>query len=513
MKKYRKGFYGILLLTLTMLFGMTAQAKTDDTIKTGIYAGDVELSGMTAQEATAVIEEHIEGLKDVEITLLAANDHDVTTTAGDLGVTWKNPELVQEALELGTHGNVIERYKTLMDLQHENYVYPIELDFDLQAINDLLTRCTKYDQEAINVSLKRDGGKFTVVEGQTGYVLDVEKSIDAVYDYLTEEWNHEACSIPLEIVVDEPKGSAEELAQVTDVLGSFTTSYKTSGSSRSANVANGCSLINGTTLYPGEEFSTYKTVSPFSVANGYYMAGSYVSGKVVDSLGGGICQVSTTLYNAVLLAELEVTERYNHSMIVGYVDPSADAAIAESSGKDFKFVNNTDAPIYIEGYTSGKNVYFNIYGEETRPANRKVTYESEVVSEQDPGTQFVATGDPVGTMSVSQGKHVGYVAQLWKVVTVDGVEESREVFNKSTYKASPKIVNVGTASEDPNASATIGAALATGDEGTIYAAVAQFTAAAAATPEQPAENQSAEEQAIVGDGQVDVSGDNGGNGQ
>lgn len=110
-EKYRKGFYGILLLTLTMLFGMTAQAKTDDTIKTGIYAGDVELSGMTAQEATAVIEEHIEGLKDVEITLLAANDHDVTTTAGDLGVTWKNPELVQEALELGTHGNVIERYK------------------------------------------------------------------------------------------------------------------------------------------------------------------------------------------------------------------------------------------------------------------------------------------------------------------------------------------------------------------------------------------------------------------
>ena len=297
MSKYRKGFYGILLLTLTMLFGMTAQAKTDDTIKTGIYAGDVELSGMTAQEATAVIEEHIESLKDVEITLLAANDHDVTTTAGDLGVTWKNPELVQEALELGTHGNVIERYKILMDLQHENYVYPIELDFDLQAINDLLTRCTKYDQEAINVSLKRDGGKFTVVEGQTGYVLDVEKSIDAVYDYLTEEWNHEACSIPLEIVVDEPKGSAEELAQVTDVLGSFTTSYKTSGSSRSANVANGCSLINGTTLYPGEEFSTYKTVSPFSVANGYYMAGSYVSGKVVDSLGGGICRCGVLLHH------------------------------------------------------------------------------------------------------------------------------------------------------------------------------------------------------------------------
>ena len=111
---------------------------------------------------------------------------------------------------------------------------------------------------------------------------------------------------------------------------------------------------------------------------------------------------------------------------------------------------------------------------------------------------------------MSQGKHIGYVAQLWKIVTVDGVEESREVFNKSTYKASPKIVNVGTASEDPNASAAVGAALATGDEGTIYATVAQYTAAATAAPEQPAENQSAEEQAIVGDGQVDVSGDSSG---
>ena len=485
MNKYRKGFYGILLLTLTMLFGMTAQAKTDDTIKTGIYAGDVELSGMTAQEATAVIEEHIESLKDVEITLLAADDHDVTTTAGDLGVTWKNPELVQEALELGTHGNVIERYKTLMDLQHENYVYPIELDFDLQAINDLLTRCTKYDQEAINVSLKRDGGKFTVVEGQTGYVLDVEKSIDAVYDYLTEEWNHEACSIPLEIVVDEPKGSAEELAQVTDVLGSFTTSYKTSGSSRSANVANGCSLINGTTLYPGEEFSTYKTVSPFSVANGYYMAGSYVSGKVVDSLGGGICQVSTTLYNAVLLAELEVTERYNHSMIVGYVDPSADAAIAESSGKDFKFVNNTDAPIYIEGYTHDKQITFNIYGKETRAAGHSVRYESEVLETITPPADqiYADAGQPIGYI-VTESAHIGYKARLWKITMENGVEVSREQVNSSTYKMVPRSATVGTATSDPQAYEEIMAAISTANIDHVKNVAAALNARAAAAAGQ-----------------------------
>ena len=84
---------------------------------------------------------------------------------------------------------------------------------------------------------------------------------------------------------------------------------------------------------------------PFDAENGYALAASYEMGKVVDSYGGGICQVSTTLYVAVLKAELEVTERYSHSMIVHYVDPSMDAAIAEGL-KDLKFINNTDAPIY-----------------------------------------------------------------------------------------------------------------------------------------------------------------------
>ena len=137
---------------------------------------------------------------------------------------------------------------------------------------------------------------------------------------------------------------------------------------------------------------------------------------MVDSLGGGICQVSTTLYNAVLLAELEVTERYNHSMIVGYVDPSADAAIAESSGKDFKFVNNTDAPIYIEGYTHDKQITFNIYGKETRAAGHSVRYESEVLETITPPADqiYADAGQPIGYI-VTESAHIGYKARLWKI--------------------------------------------------------------------------------------------------
>lgn len=471
-----------VLVSAFYVFGMKTYAA-EATVKTGVYADGIDLSGMTADEATAAIEGYIEELKAAEVTLVAANDSEVTIAAGDFGLGWANPELVTEALELGTHGNVIERYKALKDLEHDGRVLDIELSVDVQAINDILAnKCVKYDRKAVNVSLKRENGIFEVVEGQTGYMLDVETSIDKVYNYLTQEWDGEPCRIELDVTVDEPRGSAEELAQVTDVLGTFTTSFRTSGGARSANVINGCKLIDGITLYPGEEFSTYDAVSPFSEANGYYMAGSYVSGKVVDSLGGGICQVSTTLYNAVLLAELDVTERHNHSMIVSYVDPSADAAIAESAGKDFKFVNNTDYPLYIEGYTTDdKNITFNIYGKETRDSGHAVRYESEVLEVINPmsDTIYADASQPIGYI-VTESAHIGYKARLWKVTTQDGVEVSREQVNSSNYKMVPRSATVGTATADPEALNEINAAIASGSIDNVNAAIASINARVAA---------------------------------
>ena len=228
-------------------------------------------------------------------------DRTVTVTAQDLGLCWSNPELVSEALALGTKGNVIQRYKIMKDLEHENKIYDISVDFSVDDINRVLSeQCTAYDKPAVDFQLKRENGQFFITPGETGYLLDVEMSIDTIYDYLTGDWNRKDCRIALNMEVSEPRGDKETLSKVGDVLGTFTTSYSTSNSSRSANVSNGARLINGTLLYPGDEFSMMDTVSPFTTANGYYLAGSYLGGKVVDSVGGGICQVSTTLYNAVL---------------------------------------------------------------------------------------------------------------------------------------------------------------------------------------------------------------------
>lgn len=487
MKKFWVSFC-LAVSTIFCVFSMdfTAYAKEEETIKEGVYAQDISLGGMTEKEASEAINVYVESLMEVPITLVVAGEQEVTVTPADFGMVWVNPEIVQEAVGLGTQGNVVQRYKAIEDLAHENYVYDIELSFDRELMSAFLTEeCTKYDIKAVDMTLRGSNGDFSVVEGTQGYALNVEASLSLLEDYLVNTWSHGEDTVALLVDVQEPRGTEEELLSLTDVLGTFTTSYRTSAPGRCANVENGCNKINGTILYPGDEFSTYALVSPFTKENGYDTAGAYLKGKVIDSVGGGVCQVSTTLYNAVLLSELEVTMRYNHSMIVSYVEPSMDAAISESAGKDFRFVNNLEHPIYIEGYTKNKQITFVIYGVETRSENRTVEYEAEIISETPAGPEviYTDTSQPVGYVA-SQGAHIGYKARLWKIVKENGEVVSREKVNNSNYAMSPRSATVGVATSDPNVYNQIMAAISTGSIDHV-----KNVAAALAAAGQPANAQ------------------------
>ncbi|NTV77920.1 MAG: hypothetical protein HGA25_01940 [Clostridiales bacterium] len=466
--------------------GMESNAASEQTIHAGVYADQIDLGGMTEEDAALSINEYVDTLKNTQITLNTIGDNQVVITAGELGLTWSNPDIVSQAVTLGKSGNVIQRYKIMKDLENENKVYTIEFSVDQNVISDFITtQCEIYNIAAVDATLTRANEAFSIVDGQTGMKIQNEESVKLIVDALTNGWNHEPLTLDLLVEDEIPRGTTEELSKVKDLIGSFTTSFSTSATARSANVSNGCRLINGTILYPGDTFSTYEAVNPFTEANGYYMAGSYLNGMVVDSLGGGICQVSTTLYNAVLRAELEVTERSSHSMVVGYVDRSADAAIS-GTYKDFKFTNNSEYPIYIEGYTtSTKRLVFNIYGVETRPANREVVYESEILSTTEPEAERIIAdaGQPVGFVDV-QSAHTGYKAKLWKIVKVDGVVESRTEVNSSSYMQSPRTATIGVATDNPDLYNAVMAAIATGSIDYVKAVVAGGGAqpAAADTP-------------------------------
>lgn len=465
MKKFIKVLFSVSLCFWICCTGISVEAKGNDTILNGVYIDNVDVSGMTAAEAKEAVSQLIEEKLETPIILHCVNDNDVVITPSQLGMTWNNPEIVDEAVSMGRVGNVIERYKFKKDLARENYVMNTTYTLDTEQLNELIdTECVAFDQDAIDLSLTRSNGEFLITEGQQGIHIDADAAKKMVQDFVLNEWNGSEAELTLPVVTDEPKGSVAELQKVKDVLGSYTTYYTTSSGARVANVENGTRLVNGVTLYPGETFSMLELVTPFTQANGYQMAGSYLNGLVVDSLGGGICQVSTTLYNAVLRAELEVSQRSNHSMSVAYVPLSADAAIAESAGKDFCFTNNTDYPIYIEGITTpDKQVTFNIYGVETRSAGHSVDYVSEVLETIQPATENILqdAAQPIGYTKI-QSAHVGYKAQLIKVVYENGVETSREVVNKSTYKMVPRTVTVGVATDNPDAYNQIQAAIATG---------------------------------------------------
>lgn len=452
---------------------------SDNIISQGVYIADIDVSGMTQEEASSAVDAYMADLASSTITF-KVDTHNIDVKASDLGILCTNMEVVQEALEFGKKGNIIQRYKALKDIEKEPKKYDLEITFDDTKISAIIEeRCSAYDVEAKDASLKRENGSFVITPGQNGVGVDVASSAAMVSDYLNNSWEREDASIDLEATILEPKVTEASLKEVKDVLGTFQTSYTSSGASRSANVANGAKLIDGTVVMPGDTFSTYDTITPFTEENGYYPAGSYLMGKVVDSIGGGICQVSTTLYNAVLRAELDIAERHNHSMIVGYVDASEDASISESAGKDFKFVNSTDYPIYIESIVAGKTITFNIYGKETRESNRTIEFVSEILETTEPvGAKYSIDNTMLfGQQRQTQSAHTGYKAKLWKHIYVDGKETDVVEVNTSVYKAEPAYIGVGIVHGDEASIAALTAAVATNDPAVIDATLAQCAGA------------------------------------
>lgn len=493
-KIYRISFvvWGTLSLSLVFGAGSVKAAESTDMINKGVMIGSVDVSGMTAEEAKQAVQQEVEEELKEEITL-AVGSSEVSATAKELGMEWSNTNVVEEAIGIGKSGNIIKRYKDNKDLEHKNKVFDISYEADEDTIKSYLQdQKEELDCEAVNGSLIRENGEFVMVPGVIGVELNVEKSTEKVYSYMTISWNGAGGEIELEANEVEPQGTEEELAQVQDVLGTATTYYG-STYQRNTNVEVGASKLNGSVLYPGESFSVTAAVVPFDAENGYELAPSYESGKVVDTYGGGICQVSTTLYNALLKSEIEITERHNHTMTVSYVDPSKDAAIAEGL-MDLQFVNNTDAPIYIEGYGYGGELTFTVYGKEYRSADRSIYYESETVSVNEPeGVKLYAKSDAdVGYISQTQSAHTGLSAKLWKYVTENG-ETTKTQVNSSTYQAVPVSYDVGINSSDPNIVAQLQTAIANNDLNAVQTIIAGGSQTPETEVEQP-ESTSSESQ-------------------
>ena len=393
-----------------------SSAVKDGKIIKGVSCEGISIGGMTRSEAKDAIESHMKEIHQEKITLYV-DDERSSAKIEDLGAFAEADKTVEEAYELSVYRK-----------------------YDKAKFEKNVKKATKkIVSEPRYASVKRKDGKFVVIKEKTGYTLNMNETF-ANFKKAVEAEKHQ---FELDVVKKKAKYTSKDMAEIKDVLGTYTTEYGGSPYGRKVNVANGASKINGSMVYPGETLSVYKTVSPFTKENGYALAGSYENGQTVQTYGGGICQVSTTLYNAVIRAELKIVERFPHSMTVHYVPRSADAAIA-GTHKDMKFKNTFDTPIYIEGKANGSTITFTVYGKKKDP-KRTVEFLSETTQVKESSESTVSDNTLAEGQKVLESYgHTGYSARLWKIVKINGKQVSKKVFNTSTYMSTPTVYRVGT---------------------------------------------------------------------
>lgn len=411
-------------------------------IYNNIYIAGIDVSNMTKDDALKTLDT----LNLTEKIILTYKDKQYIFNKSDFGVMLDKQGALDKAYNLGRTGSEKDRLKEIKELKKYPQTINIEKSINEDIVKQKLEEISKeINIKSKNASIKKTEQGFEVTEGVDGLSVDFDKTYENVIDALKVEGDQ---VVEIFVTVTKPKYLAEDLNKIQHKIGSFSTNYVNRGGTdenRITNMKVASERINGTILYPGEVFSTNEKFGATTKQNGYKPAPTIINGKFVDEYGGGVCQVSSTLYNAVLYSELDVVERQNHSLKVGYCDYSYDATLA-GDYIDFKFKNSTEYPIYIESYVSNEQVICNLYGYEQRQQNRTIKFENALIDVIEPGPRVVKNTDelPKGEEQVVVKPLKGYKYKLYKLVYIDGKLTEKVLVNTSYYKPRAEEVLVGT---------------------------------------------------------------------
>ena len=289
----------------------------------------------------------------------------------------------------------------------------------------------------VNASYSADPYVFHPSETGVDFAISIEEAKNMI---LTEQ---EEYTIPLKILYPDISSSNIGYEAFPDKLSEFKTSFTTSNYNRSTNIELCGARINGTVVLPGETFSFNGTVGQRTKAAGFKEAPAYLGGQVVQEVGGGICQVSSTLYNAVLYANLDIVERTNHSFTPAYVKAGLDATVSWG-GPDFKFKNNRDYPIKIMCDSTGKIMKVEIYGLKT-DNDYTVELRADYISTVYPSTVYRKDSSLAsGKTRVIEGGSNGCRTATYKILyDAAGNVVSNECISRDTYSAHNRVVAIG----------------------------------------------------------------------
>lgn len=496
----------IILIAGIFCTGFALLNINDTTILAGVSIRNIEVGGLTKEQAIEAINKNIEYERTREVQL-NANGETNTMTLEQIEMEYLIEEAVDKAYQIGRSGNIFQNNFTILKSIHGKQNLDLEIKYNEQLLDDFMkTISSKLPNAMVDNTYSIEDDELVITKGTEGLVLDIEKNKENIINLakegtLTElelETKHVKCpeidinkiyeevhtepqdayytTNPFQIYphkdgidfdIEEAKKiiESEEKEEYTiklsithpkvltnqigteafpDLLSSFSTKYDSTNAPRANNLALAASKINGTVVMPGEVFSYNKTVGKRTVEAGYKEAAGFSGGRVVPMLGGGICQVSSTLYDAVLYANLGIVERHNHMFQVAYIDTGKDATVVWGS-LDFKFENTRNYPIMIQASAKSGTLQIKIYG-----IKEEVEYEVEIVAKILNYTPYRVIYETDYSLAPGQEKVVqsgiqGCKSITYKIVKLNGVEKEQIVLSSDSYDPQNKIIKRGPA--------------------------------------------------------------------
>ncbi|WP_113673261.1 VanW family protein [Vallitalea guaymasensis] len=411
-----------------------------DVIYEGISIEGIDIGGLSKEEALDKMKVIIdEKIFDKEIKI-SYEDKIYTKPYNYFEFKSNYKEIVDKAYNLFKTGKLKERYNKINKLKEDKIDYSVENVYNEEKIKEFVSSIKNdFNIEPKNAIIHRKNSEFIIDKEVNGLKLNVDTNVANLKNAI-DNFKQE---LELVVEVTKPKYTKEYYSNIKEVIGEYSTAHN-NNEARTQNLRIACNKINGTILYPGQDFATHVAISPISSKNGYREAPIIISGEVKDGLGGGICQVATTLYNAVLMAELKVIERQNHSMPVSYIEKGKDATMS-GSHVDFVFENSSNYPIYIESYVYGGKLCMRLFGNDERNSSRKIKFQSEIIQKiSPPKATYITDSSLAPGAKVTKRKAInGYKVKLYKLIYVNDKLTDKQLVNTSYYKPVGAIIRVG----------------------------------------------------------------------
>ena len=419
-------------------YAAITQNAAQNTYYPGVTVDGIDLGGMTREEAGTLFGSKQQETSSAFSLVVQSGDRKWRITSGEVPMTFDAQTVLDAAYNVGRYGTLEERLAAIDDAAKNGVSFTTGFSYDRTAIDklvDIIAESLEYDAtDATLAAFDVQTRTFTFSDAKPGYRVNRTALQEEILGALDEGAYDRVITPKGESV--EPKITKDQLVGQFGLVSSFTTTT-TKDKDRNNNIEISAAALNGRMVKPGDTMSFNDSTGQRTGEKGYREAGAIAGGVLVDDTGGGVCQTSSTLFNAVVRADLEIVKRSAHSWPSSYVNKGEDATVNWPS-LDFVFRNNGDYPVFVIAWYEDQTVTVQIYGK-LLPNGQTIDLESEVIKTIKPDDAVLYTLDtslPVGTRKAGRKKRTGYVVDTYKVYKdVSGNIIERKKLWTTTYRA------------------------------------------------------------------------------